>query len=256
VIPAQLAGIIHSLKRPEPVSPGLHIPQNHHMKIPPSPNSISRAIVALLGCLSIAPASQAAIMNLGQTFSDGAVAPGGSPPWMIITTSNHPTGAVLLEFEATNLINHEFVSEWVLNLDPALDPSQLVFSTPQQTGSFVLPTIQTGTDQFKADGDGWFDIQFLFSTSNTDPDAVRFTAGDKLSYLVTLAGQPSGTLDEGSLHFLSAPGGGNGPFYSAAHIQATGYCCGGSAWIANVPEPGSTLLGGLGLLALLRRRRD
>lgn len=240
--------------RATPVPPGLRIPHHHPMKIPPVFPGIASRIV-LLGSLGLVSLSQAATLHFGQAFSDGAVPPGGKPPWMTVTTSNHSTGVVLLEIEATQLINHEFVSEWVMNLDPELDPARLVFSSPAQTGSFVLPTIQTGTDRFKADGDGWYDIQFQFSTSDNEPDALRFTSGDKLSYLVTLAGGEPGVLDENSFHVLSRPGGGSGPFYTAAHIQATGYCCGGSAWIANVPEPCSTLLGGFGLLVLLRRRR-
>ena len=160
---------------------------------------------------------------------------------------------VIIEFTATNLTGDEYISEWFLNLDPALDVTQLSFTLQNQTGSFEIPTIGQTTNGFKADGDGFFDIILNFNSTGTATNAQRFTAGDSIRYSVSSTG---GTVLASSFSFLSVPSGGDGPFYSAAHVNSTG--AGGleSRWIAAVPEPSSALLliAGAGLLGRRRRR--
>lgn len=110
-------------------------------------------------------------------------------------------------------------------------------------------TFNFGSDAFQADGDGRYDILIDFSTAATD----RLLAGEVVIFDVT-----STTVGFTSDSFLvfSAPGGGNGPFRAAAHIQSLPD--GQSDFITEeIPEPTSMILLGTGLVTLaagLRRR--
>jgi PEP-CTERM motif len=97
-----------------------------------------------------------------------------------------------------------------------------------------------GSNAFQADGDGLYDIWVDFSTVNAD----RLTPGESIVFDLTST-SPGFTSD--SFLTLSAPGGGNGPFQVAAHIQ--GYPGGASDWITTtVPEPASMFLFASGLI--------
>ena len=122
-----------------------------------------------------------------------------------------------------------------------------------------MPTISTGVNSFKADGDGYFDVLLSFNTSGGLP--TYFGNGDSLSYLLTYSG--IGTMNAASFEFLSLPGGSWGPYYAAAHIQSTPAGGDGSAWLAAtsvtdaaIPEPATAaiLTAGLAVLGLRRKR--
>jgi len=111
-------------------------------------------------------------------------------------------------------------------------------------------TFNFGSNAFQADGDGIYDILVDFNTAA----ANRLTPGEAIVFDLT-----STTVGFTSDSFLvfSVPGGGNGPFRIAAHIQ--GLPDGGSDFITEgqVPEPTSMLLLGSGLATLaagLRKR--
>jgi hypothetical protein len=110
-------------------------------------------------------------------------------------------------------------------------------------------TFNFGSDAFQADGDGRYDILIDFSTAAAD----RLLAGEVVIFDVT-----STTVGFTSDSFLvfSAPGGGNGPFRAAAHIQSLPN--GQSDFITEeIPEPTSMILLGTGLATLaagLRKR--
>ncbi|HDZ19894.1 hypothetical protein LCGC14_0204670 [marine sediment metagenome] len=206
--------------------------------------------LALVIVLALTAGLQASVVSypLSIEFS-GATPPAGAAPWLTaIFDDGGSPGSVDLTLTATNLVGSEFVNLWLFNLDPALNPTLLVFSAPSKSGSFTSPTISRSVDAFKADGDGWFDIKFDFASGGGD--AARFGPGEDVSYTIT----GIGSLTAGSFDFLSKPGGGHGPFPTAAHVQGIGEDNANSGWIT-VPEPTSLALLGVGAIASLRRRR-
>src|SRR5690606_7229459 len=74
--------------------------------------------------------------------------------------SQHPAGSLSATFTdvpggveltlSSHLVGSEFVSDWLFNLAPGLDPAELDFTKIDSTGSFEDPTISTGFDQFHA----------------------------------------------------------------------------------------------------------
>jgi hypothetical protein len=111
-------------------------------------------------------------------------------------------------------------------------------------------TFNFGSNAFQADGDGIYDIFIDFASDA----GSRLTPGETIVFDLT-----STTIGFTSDSFLvfAAPGGGNGPFRIAAHIQSLPD--GQSDWITEepVPEPASLILLGSGLVGLatgLRKR--
>jgi hypothetical protein len=216
------------------------------------------AIFGLLPLLSPGHAVASIVTYAMNLEFSGGTAPSASAPWVVVTIDDfNLSGMVDLKVTAPGLTGSENLSGLYLNLDPALDPTDLLFSAPTQNRAYTTPTIGTGTNAFKADGDGRYDILLSFSTGGP-PDT--FVGGDSLEY--TISGIP--TLDALSFFQFSDPSGGSGPFTSAAHVQNTG---GGgfSGWITDgtsgsidIPEPTSAvllLIGAVGLLGFRFRRR-
>jgi hypothetical protein len=213
--------------------------------------AISSAIF-FFGAITVDAQASTLSFELLYEFS-GATPPDGSTPWLTATLDDGDTaGSVDLTLETTNLVEPEHVKVWLFNLDPAFDKDDLAllsFSAPTKTGSFASPTISIGIDQFKADGDGYFDIEMVFSNAASQ----HFGVGEKLEYTIT--GIPSLTVD--SFDCGSASGGGTGVYPTAAHVGSTGPTNEQSGWIS-VPEPSCLCLlsiGALGLIVGARRRR-
>jgi hypothetical protein len=198
------------------------------------------------------------LYSLNMEFS-GATAPSGTPPWVTVSMNDFgSTGSVEMTIMAPGLSANESIASLYMNLAPTLDPDDLTFTLDAKSRvAMTTPAINTGENDFMADGDGRYDILFNFATGGPPQ---TFVTGDSITY--TIAGIP--TLSVGSFDFNSSPAGGHGPFRMAAHIQNTG---GGEAsgWIAGpypviVPEPSSLALLALGVMAAIgcrfRRRHD
>jgi hypothetical protein len=213
----------------------------------------------LLAALALAAAAgplSAGTLVFDSSFEySSGTPPAGASPWLRATFDDGgKSGSVTLTFAAQNLVGSEFVSNLYFNLDPTLDPTQLVFGSITKVGAFDDPTITAGDDAFKAGPDGKFDVQFAFATSGAGGGSHRFGAGESMSLTISgIAG-----LVANSFNFLSAPDGPIGPYPTAAHVQGIGRDGTGSGWVT-VPEPTGMALAGFGAAVLAggcwRRRR-
>jgi hypothetical protein len=190
--------------------------------------------------------------GLGTPFS-GAHQPAGTAPWITATFDDSfgDANTVRLTLSATNLVSDESVSDWFFNFDPSLVPTLLTFTVVDNSAA-VPNAINTGVDSFRADGDGMYDILFDLPPPPGSMPA-RFSAGETIVYdIVYVSPITVATFD-----FLSAMGGGQSSFHTAAHIEGIGPSGDGSGWVGHAPEPSTALLLAFGLvgIAVGRRRR-
>ena len=189
-----------------------------------------------------APAFASTILNFDLMVEySGGTPPTGPDPWLHAVFADVSGGVEL------TLINGlygstEFVPSWMFNLDPALDPLKLNFTIV--SGTQTNAVVSTGKDEFRAAGGGYFDIRFAWPTAHSDD---RFKGGEAVTYLIT-SSEPITAM---SFESLSAPGGGQGPFPTAAKVQGIGPND-ESGWIT-VPEPTALWFFGL-MLAVVARR--
>jgi hypothetical protein len=198
------------------------------------------SVVAALAAMLVlpAPSSAAGILYQFDTpFGTSTVPPGSPPPWLDATFLD-TTGGVFLTLSNADLAGTEKVDVVALNLNPRLNPANLTFGSQSSVGSFTAPTIGTRADAFKADGDGYYDIEIQFNTGGGS--SATFGNGESVTYL--LGGISGLTVPDFEYH--SAPSGSAGPFYATAHIQGIG-TGNVSAWVepglgpVPVPEPGA-----------------
>lgn len=193
-------------------------------------------------------------VELGTEFS-GATEPEGATPWLIMTVDDGNTpGTVDFLIEA-NLTDDEFVGAFYFNYDQSA--GSLLFTSITNISGPAFNSLVTCENTLnatcKADGDGFHDLVMSFSNG-------VFTDGGEVGFTLNLAG-----LTAGMFNLESQPGGGNGTWTAAAHIQAIGAEDDDSGWIGGrggdtheVSEPGTLALFGLGLALMgvaTRRRR-
>jgi hypothetical protein len=177
---------------------------------------------------------------------EGPGVPSNPAPWLNVTFDDGGTaGTVDLTITVLNLVgDNEKVAGLYLNLDPFLDPADLLFSAPIITGTLADPVISLGADAYQADGDGNYDILIDF---DNDGPTLAFNGGESVYYTITHAGLTADSFD-----FTSTPGGGTGTYKVAVHLLGLG-AAEDSAW-ATVPEPATLVLLAFGGLSLRKRK--
>lgn len=200
-------------------------------------------------------------------FSDDGTAPTGVGPWVTATVEDKTGGGVRITMSTAGLSGSEYLDSFYFNLNPQLNLSSL--SVPTWVSGVLVsppdanpPGLEIGTNAFKADGDGYFDLIFRFPQSGS----AKFGAGASSVYDMSgvtaadfrFTSAPSGQIAEGF------PKDGLG---SAAHVQSIGTDGKYSGWTtgADVPPPGEgdaplpaiapAGLALLGLVGLKRRRK-
>jgi hypothetical protein len=220
-------------------------------------------LVILIGIALLSPTRSSAASGITYQFDNefsSGTPPSGPAPWITATIQTVTPGTVQLTVANNGLLGSEFVSGFYLNLNTNFNPLNLSISYVSSSGSFLAPsvgsgTIELGRDSFKADGDGKYDVLFDFSTVS----GSTFGAGESITYQISGI---SGLVADDFV-YLSAPNGGHGPFYAAAHVQGIGPSGALSGWVEpslgaqvfQVPEPSCGVLLGLsvGLLGFARR---
>jgi len=217
-------------------------------------------VFGIIAAWSAVSVKAAVSTPLNEEFSGGVAPASPTTPWVRSTFASEAGGTVLFTLTAEHLTNPERVTSFFFNFNDALNVQNLSFAVVSSSGLFTQPTISRGQNAFKADGDGSYDIMLDFATGAALDQA--FGQNDTITFRLSY----TSAIDASQFGYLSAPSGGHGPFYAAAHIQDTPG--GVSGWIGGstleefepVPEASSLLasgsllaLGGAGCCWRLRR---
>jgi hypothetical protein len=211
----------------------------------------------LLGMSTVASAGTITF-QFGTQFSND-VQPNGSPSWLTgLVDDSVGAGDLLLTLNTNGLSGSEFITGVYFSLKEPYDPLGLnVAQSGIDTTGGSFTGAQVGVNAFQADGDGRYDLLLNFSSN-----PPRFDADSTIQFLIS---HDSMNLALGDFATLAAPGGDNGPFFAAAHLQGIGANGALSTWIATsadptlftaVPDGGATsALLGMSMLAFACVRR-
>jgi hypothetical protein len=205
--------------------------------------------------LAIAAFSTLATAASTLTYSFGSVAnseapPSGPAPWATASFVDVNTNSVQLNL-VLSMLTSEFVSKMAFNFGEQYSDSDFSFSTISTTGTFQAPTLSVDENSLNMGVGSRFDFGLNFATSNAGGGTKLFNGNDSISYLITYTGTKA--FGVAAFDALDV----SNQFKAIAHFQSIG-TKNTSAWVVPatvIPEPRAALLGGLGLIALLRRRR-
>jgi hypothetical protein len=208
-------------------------------------------ILSEWGLTPLPAGASAFIFQFGDVFY-GTPAASPTRPWVDALFEDVSPGVVRLTVSNLRLTASENLAELYLNLNPNLNPTNLVFKELPSTGAFDWPAIKAGVDALRGGCECRYDIAFYFN--EVGGDDARFTGGESLVAQIT--GPPN--LQAYDFAYLSTLAWGAGPFYAAAKVErigptsATGWIDPIGNAVSPVPEPAPLLVisCGLGLLFL------
>ena len=230
-------------------------------------NLISTVALAALALPCSAPASTSVTLPFTNVFSGSSMSgTGATLPWVTASFANLATNTVMMMINASGLGPGQRIESLYFNL-ASITPSSLTFSW---VSGPAAQSIGLASNNFKADGDGYYDVKLSYDTrttlkgsanvnvlSNANPPSVYRISGSGLTASSFLA--TSSPVD-------SKGKGGSccGPLYGAAHIQFA--TSGQSNWInagyvgtpsvsaAPEPEIMAMMLVGFGFAGFAARR--
>ena len=205
--------------------------------------------------LVLGSVTQAQVIDIGTVLNGSN--PGSSPPWLTATFTTLFPGTVTLTLASHLTVASEFIGELGLNLKPGISPASLLFSqTPDLSNpAFSSVTQPAAQDTLALSGGGSKGVGFdLLIDWPAGLKPVRFDANDVVTLTIT---GPTTLVAEDFLYYNTV-GGQPGSVLIAAHIQGIAAPGGGTtsaSIMQTIPEPttATLLLGGLALLALMRR---
>lgn len=217
--------------------------------------SILTRIILTTALLSILPAvAFGYTYNLGTTFSN-TVSPDGSGPWLTISINDAEINTVTLDIQghmvAMPNTDPQKINEISLNFSNTSLLQNLDFTFV--SGGYKADNISLSSNAYKADGvGGYFDILMQWKNPK---EAIG--GSDHIVYSIYAVGLTAAMFNDTCVGYETPPG----PLYAAAHLQNAGFDSTGkfdSTWIGAgpdnppppVPEPGTLVLLGAGLLAL------
>lgn len=213
------------------------------------------AALTALGMVATVPTQARAAMI---TFDLVTVFSGANPSGNPSITLTDVAGGVQVTFNSGSISGTEFLDDFFLNYT-----GDLGSLAAMNTSGVNANGVSFGSNSFKADGDGYFDI--LFDFPPPPGGSATFGAGETSTWLLTGTGISTALFNDSS---FCQTGCGTGSYFAAVHIQ--GITGGLSSWNGDpdgpggppppppptpVPEPASMMLIGTGFLAFAAKYR-